>query len=442
MKAVSLANGLKMLRKSTQLAFNAVNIAWYARNGYRRLFDLLGGGGTHTGQPLTVERALQCSVVNVATRMITDSLSSMPLTLHRKTFDGQTEVASDLPLYDVLKMRPNTYQTSKVFRRTLTHHALNYGNGYARIVRRGEDRNQPVIGLHLIHPSRVRVVEQSDGSRKYLISSSREPVKTLDGEDVFHLQNMSDDGVTGMGAVEAGRQAIAQCLALEEYGARFFARGGMGSGMLQTSTPFDDEESRKQFREDLRKTYEGLENAHKTIITEGDWKFTPFTTDANKAQLIETRMFMVPEVCRYYGLSPHLAGDLSKATFSNVEHLGQEFLSYTLLNWTISWEEEIVRCLLTPKERAAGVYAKHNTNAFLRGDFEKRWKGYATALQNGVKSINEVRELEDLDPIEGGDAHHIQLNMQTVPGTGEETTAQQAQLIKISAGQRRRRGGK
>ena len=269
-----------------------------------------------------------------------------------------------------------------------------------------------------------------------MFRDSNKSEELLKDDQVFHLQNQSDDGFQGLGAIEQGKQTIALYLALEQYGARFFARGGMGAGMLQKHIPFQSDEARKQFREQLEAVYSGMENAHKTIITEGEWDFKPFATDPQKAQFIELRQQLIPEICRYYRFTPHLAQDLSRAHFANVENLGQEFVTYTLGDWMVHWEEEIHRSLLTQNQRDQGIYARHNANALLRGDFEKRWKGYATALQNGAKSINEVRALEDLDPIEGGDAHHIQLNMQTVTGTGEPTVSEQAQLMKISDGRR------
>lgn len=428
---------MNWLKKAAEVAFNTVNVAWYARNGYPQLFQLLGGGTpSFTGESITVERAMQCSVVNVCTRMICDSLASMPLNLHQHTSDGGTKLLKDTPLYRVLKLAPNPYQTPRVFRRTLSHHALNYGNGFARIARRGNAGGGEVIGLYILHPYQVEIRFEESGAPVYLYRTKGKGEERLSDAQIFHLSNQSDDGFTGAGAVDQGRHPIALYLALEQYGARFFARGGMGAGMLQKHVPFMNDQARQQFREDLQKEYAGMENAHKTIITEGEWDFKPFATDPQKSQFIELRQQMIPEICRYYGITPHLAQDLSRAHFANVEGLGQEFVTYTLGSWMVGWEEEIYRSLLTKSQQEKGVYAKHNANALLRGDFEKRWKGYATALQNGVKSINEVRSLEDDDPIDGGDAHHIQLNMQTVAGTGEPTVSEQAQLIKISAGRR------
>ena len=421
-----------LLLKSTGIGFDPVSISWYARNGYANLYQILGGGAaSYTGKSITVEEAMKCSVVWVCTRAITEAIASMPLPLLQRT-GSSTKPATDNPLYEVLQKRPNDYQTAQRFRATLHHHAMNYGNGYARIVRRSAGGE--VVGLHLIHPARVTADMSDDGAFTYKVKTKSGQDVSYSAEEIFHLPNISDDGISGMGVVEHGKQAICLALALEQYGALFFARGGMPAGALKKQIPFAESESRKKFREDLEKTYGTIDNAHKWLILEGEWDFKAFGVDPEKAQFILARQFMVAEICRYYNISPHLAADLSRATFSNIEHLALEFIQLTLLPWMTLWEQTIYNKLLTEKERKAGYFAKHNANALMRGDFATRMSGYATMLQNGVSSINQVRELEDWDPVEGGDAHHIQLNMQTVPGTGDPTVSEQAQLVKVSSG--------
>ena len=309
---------------------------------------------------------------------------------------------------------------------------MNYGNGYARIVRRSAGGE--VVGLHLIHPDRVTANMADDGALTYKVKTKSGQDLSYSAEEIFHLPNISDDGISGLGIIDHAKQAIGLALALEEYGSRFFARGGMPAGMLKKTLPFENDPARLRFREDMDKAYQNIEQAHKWLMLEGEWDFKPFGIDPEKAQFILARQFMVSEICRYYNISPHLAADLSRATFSNIEHLALEFIQLTLLPWMTLWEQTIYNKLLTEEERKAGYFAKHNAASLMRGDFPTRMAGYATMLQNGVSSINQVRELEDWDPVEGGDAHHIQLNMQTVPGTGDPTVSEQAQLVKVSSG--------
>lgn len=434
-RAAIKASGL--LLKSTGIGFDPVSVAWYARNGYANLYQLLGGGApSYTGKTINVGEALKCSTVWVCTRAITEAIASMPLPLLQRTTKG-TRPATDNSLYEILQKRPNEYQSAQRFRQVLTHHALNYGNGYARIARRSGSNE--ILALYTLHPDSVMIDRADDGTITYVVTLKNGEKQPYVGSEIFHLANISDDGITGMGVIAAAKQAIGLSLALEEYGARFFGRGGMPAGALKKTIPFGDDEARKTFREDLEKTYGSLENAHKSVILEGEWDFKPFGFTPEQSQFILARQYMIAEICRYYAISPHLAADLSRATFSNIEELAQEFIQLTLLPWLTLWEQAIYNRLLTEQERKAGFYAKHNVNSLMRGDFEKRMRGYATMLQNGKNSINEIRALEDEDPIEGGDAHYIQLNMQTVPGTGEPTSSeaaktQQGGLVRVSDG--------
>lgn len=429
---------MNLLQKAAGAIGSVWDATWYLRHGFTRLAALIGSGAqTNSGKNITVDAAMRCSVPNVCTRAITECLAGMPLPLLRKVGEN-TEILREEPLFEVLNKRPNGYQTAQVFRRVMTHHALNYGNGFARIVRRGDKPEGEVIGLHGIHPGRLIRKDIERNEAVYVFRKPEGGEETLLNHQVMHLMGYSDDGVTGIGAVELGKEAIAQLLCIEQYGSTFFARGGMVAGMLTKAIPFRDSESRKQFREDVEKTYEGNQGFHKKLILEGaDWKYETLGSNPTESQLVEARLSMVPEICRYYNLTPHLAHDLSRAHFANVEHLWIEFLNVTEGPWMVAWEQEIERVLLTPKQRELGYYAKHNAASFLRGDFEARMRGYAILLQNGIASINECRALEDWDPVEGGDAHHIQLNMQTVPGTGEPTASQAATLMKVSDGNRK-----
>lgn len=403
---------------------------WYQRNGYYRIAQMLGAGqATSSGEAITVEKAMRCSAAFICTRVVTESMASMPLPILRKEDDKRIE-ERETDAWRMLNGSPNSYQSAKLFRRTLGHHALNYGNGFAKVDRRGRGPNAEAYALHIIHPSNFveKVISGGQARFKFNINGKTEE---YGDRDILHLMGHSEDGLTGIGAVELGREAIGQALAIEGYGATFFGRGGMRAGVLTKTKPFHTDEDRKRFERDLREKYRnGKESFHSNLIVEGEWDYKPVGSDPTEAQLVEARTSMVPEIARFYGLTPHLAGDLSRAHFNNVEHLWIEFINITLMPWMTAWEQEISRVLLTDKQQKDGLYAKHNAAAFMRGDFEARMRAYSIQLQNGLISINEGRAFEDLDPVEGGDAHHIQLNMQTVPGSGEPTASEKAAMAK------------
>jgi Trp operon repressor len=180
---------------------------------------------------------------------------------------------------------------------------------------------------------------------------------------------------------------------------------------------FKTKEDFDRFRADWEMVYAV---AHKAPILENDIKYKQIGISLKDSQLLETRLFSIHEICRWFGVPPHLVGDLSRATFSNIEQLALEFVKLTLSAWLTRWEQELWRCVLTPEEKNQNYLWRHNLNALLRGDFPSRMTGYATMLQNGIACQDEIRDLEDWNPIEDGigTGYHIQLNMQTLPPDG------------------------
>jgi HK97 family phage portal protein len=402
---------------------------WYAQNGYMRMYEMLGGGtGTSSGISVNVKLAMTCPAVNICSRVVTESLAALPLALKSRK-DGQTTDERKTPSYEVLAKKPNSYQTSLVFRKTFFHHAVNYGNGYARIVRRGDKPEGEAIGMHLLHPSATRREIEENGEAAYILRNRRGEEERLRDPFVFFLPSQSDDGITGVGAVEAGREEIAAALAIQRFGSAFFARGGVPAGMIVKETPFKTDPDRQKFKEDWSKEYEGQQGFFKKMLVEGGtWKFEKFGLSPVDSQLTDAAAAAVPSIARFWNLTPHLAGDLSRAHFANVEQLWIQFLRITLNPWIVGFEQEVYRSLLTQKERDAGLYAKHNVNAFMRGDFETRMKGYATLLQNGPFCIDDVLDLEDMDPLPNGEgkAHLVQLNMQDLRDVRANSAARAA----------------
>jgi HK97 family phage portal protein len=178
---------------------------------------------------------------------------------------------------------------------------------------------------------------------------------------------------------------------------------------------FQNDAAFDKFRADWESVYS---EPHKAPILENGMKYQPIGLNAADSQMLQTRLFDINEICRWFSVSPHLVGDLSKATFSNIEELALQFVKLTLNGWLRRWEEELWRCVLTPQEQAQNYFFRHDTDALLQGNFASRVAGYAVLLQNAVTSVNEIRSKENMNPVAGGDAHHIQLNMQTIPGTG------------------------
>ena len=142
-------------------------------------------------------------------------------------------------------------------------------------------------------------------------------------------------------------------------------------------------------------------------------KYTPISISPEQAQFLETRKFQINEIARIFRVPPHMVGDLDKSSFSNIEQQSLEFVKYTLDPWVVRWEQSIQRTLLARDEKKI-YFVKFNVEGLLRGDYQSRMSGYATARQNGWMSANDIRELENLDRIsaeDGGDLYLVNGNM-------------------------------
>lgn len=427
-----LGTGLALLRKSASLGFTA------SQNETTRKFfaihptiarSLGYSTPSSSGKSVNEYTALNISTVWACTRVISESVATLPLHIMQDT-GGAKRVASEHPLDWVLYREPNPEMSALSVRQTMTAHAVTWGNAYALKVKRGGTGQ--TIALWPLTPDRVRQDKDRAGNRVYIVNDGVKDA-TYEPGQMFHLPGMGFDGRTGYSVVSMAKESLGLAAVQDEYAGKFFAQGGRRPYILQKKTRFQKDEEYQKFRERWNETYTGSDGFHKAPLLEGDIELKELGMPLEDLQLLASRQFTVPDICRWFRISPHLVGDLSRATFSNIEHLGLEFVTQTLMYWLVLWEQEIERQLLTEGEKGR-YYAKHNVSALLRGDFQSRMNGYSVALQNGFMNRDEVRSLEDWNPMpEGaGQAYTIQLNMQRLPAQGQPLASETAALAKSS----------
>ncbi|MCM1221939.1 MAG: phage portal protein, partial [Lachnospiraceae bacterium] len=206
-------------------------------------------------------------------------------------------------------------------------------------------------------------------------------------------------------------------IACEEFGAKFFANGAAPSGVLEHPGTIKDP---AKVRDSWNSTFGGSANSGKVAVLEEGMKYTPISISPEQAQFLETRKFQINEIARIFRVPPHMVGDLEKSSFSNIEQQSLEFVKYTLEPWVVRWEQSLARALLSATEKPT-YFFKFNLEGLLRGDYQSRMTGYATARQNGWMSANDIRELENMDRIpaeEGGDLYLINGNMLPLKNAG------------------------
>ena len=391
-------------------------------------------GGSTSGKRVNERTAMQMTAVYSCVRILSEAIASLPLQFYKFTDSGGKEKAVEHPLYTLMHDEPNPEMTSFVFRETLMTHLLLWGNAYAQIIRnaRGE-----VIALYPLMPDRMTVNRDSDGQiyYEYNVSSDETSrvgasIVRLQSHDVWHIPGLGFDGLVGYSPIAMAKNAIGMAIACEEYGAKFFSNGAAPSGVLEHPGTLKDP---SRVRDSWQATFGGSANANKVAVLEEGMKYTPISIAPNEAQFLETRKFQIDEIARIFRVPPHMVGDLEKSSFSNIEQQSLEFVKYTLDPWVVRWEQSMVRALLSAEEKKK-YFFKFNVDGLLRGDYQSRMSGYATARQNGWMSANDIRELENMDRIPeelGGDLYLINGNMTKLQdaglfggatGTGDEQT--------------------
>lgn len=403
--------------KSANVSPDLVNAEWLSRNGYRNLSAAWNGGGSSwSGERVSLDTAMTHSVVWACRRIISESIAFMPLSMMQATSKGKFP-ADDKPLASALHNAPHDEMTTMEMREVMTGDTVMGGSGFATIARRsGTGVAQE---LYPLRPQQVRTDRDKQKRLIYLVKDGNSPELTYTIErgkpqDILHVKGPTIDGITGYSVISMARQSWGTANATERYAANFYLRGGRIPYNLKLTQKFKDDPAADKFRADWEKIYN---DPHKVPILEPWLEYQQTGMSLADAQFLGTRQFNIPEICRWFLVSPHLVGDLSRATFSNIEQLALEFVKMTLMAWMVRWEQSMWRCLLTPEEKNQGYYFKHNVNGLLRGDFVSRMAGYASALQNGHMNRDEVRELEDRNPLPNGEGEQytIQLNMQTLP---------------------------
>ena len=378
-------------------------------------------GQSAAGKRVNERSAMQTSAVYACVRVISESVASLPLHLYRYNKDGGKEKAIDHPLYHLLHDEPNPEMTAYSFFEVALTHLLLWGNSYSQIIRNGKGE---VIGLYPLMPDRMTVDRDEKGHLyyEYMVSSDDAPTNKgstvrLKPEDVLHVPGLSFDGLVGYSPIAMAKNAIGLGIAAEEYGSKFYANGAAPSGVLEHPGTLKDP---SKVRESWTQTFGGSANSNKVAVLEEGMKYTPISINPSEAQFLDTRKFQVTEICRIFRVPPHMVADLEKSSFSNIEQQSLEYVQYTLRPWLTRLEQAMARRLFTEEEKKT-YFVKFNVDGLLRGDYQSRMNGYATARQNGWMSANDIRELENLDRIPaelGGDLYLINGNMTKLEDAG------------------------
>ncbi|MBV7408196.1 phage portal protein [Maritimibacter sp. DP1N21-5] len=358
------------------------------------------------------------ATVWACTNLIAGTLASLPVEITRKGADGRREVLGDHPLSRVLREAPNADQTALEF---IEHQALAielWGNGFARKIMGATDR---VIGLEPLHPGKVQVYRASDGALGYRWTDDRGKQHQAGEREIVHLRGFGGHPLGGLSTLAFARNSFGLARQIDRSAAAMFENGMQPSGAL-TFKEFLTAEQRQIAETRLVERHLGARNAGRPMILEGGVSWEPMMINPEDAQMLEARRFSVEEICRFFQVPPHMVGHTDKATSwgSGLEQQMLGFLTFTLRVRIKRIETGLERQLLTPADRARGIGIKFNVEGLLRSDSEARSEFYERALRNGWMTINEVRALEGLEPVTGGEVPRMQMQNVPITDTGKE----------------------
>lgn len=367
-----------------------------------------------SGVQITPSNALQISTVYQCVKVLAESIGMLPVSIFIESSNGKEKDLKH-PLHRLLKVAPNDYMTSQEWKELVIAHLCLRGNHYSYINR----VNGRIVELLPLAPGAVQKKQNDDYSIEYQITFKSGEIRRVSSDEVLHIKTFSTDGLYGLSPVSQNVNALGLAKATEKHGSSLFKNGAKPFGGLKVDGTLKDEQYQR-LKTSLE-GYQGTDNGFKPLILEGGLEWVQVAITPEDAQYLETRKFQRSEICGIFRVPPHMVGDLERATFSNIEHQGLEFVTHTLMPYLTRIENRINFSLLTEKEQS-NRYAKFNVNALLRGDMKARAEFYTKMVQNGAMSPNEIREKEDMNPREGGDVFLTPLNMAVNGKPVEEST--------------------
>jgi HK97 family phage portal protein len=370
-----------------------------------------GGSASDAGESVNDANVMTISSVWACVNLISGTISSLPLMVYRPDGSGNRVVAKDHSLYRVLHDSPNYDQTAVDFWDFVAASIELWGNAYARILR----SSTGILGLMPINPACISARRLMDGSIQYSWTEDGKSYVESD-RGVLHIRGFGGDPLGGMSTLHFGRHAFGLARTIDKAAAKTFANG-MRPGVTLTFEKWLTDAQRNTIEGKLEDKFIGAVNAGRPFILEGGQKLQVIDMKPEDAQMLESRAFSVQEVCRFFGVPPFMIGHTEKVTSfgSGLTEQVLGFQKFTLRRRLKRIEQALEKQLLTAAERAAGMSIEFNLDGLLRGDATARATFYQQMTQIGAMTINEVRALENLPAVTGGEVPRMQ--MQNVPIT-------------------------
>lgn len=362
------------------------------------------GGKTVAGTQIDERTAEGIPAIYACVHVISETVGQLPLKLYRRSEDGRGKTPdTDHPLYRVLHDLSSPILTAYQFREMLTRHLAIWGRAYAFIER---DRRGDVVGLHPLHPARMFVESDAMNRKVFKYYMGKHDYQTWvhdpDRPDVLHMHINSETGWDGRSPLQINRESLGITVAAEQYVGAWFGNGAI-PGILLTHPGRLKEGAKENLRKQWLQKFMGSSKANKLAILEEGIGITVVDNNPEKSQLDKLRAAQIEAAARIYRVPLFMIQNQTKDTSwgSGIEQQMLGFINLTMMPWFQQWQQVISRDLLNRQSRRSHE-AGFVVNALVRGDLKTRTEAYASARQNGWLNGDEIRELEDLNPIDGG----------------------------------------
>lgn len=377
------------------------------------------GSESYSGKAVTVGSALQLSTVWACVNLLSRTGSTLPLNIYHRLGDGGRAVARDHVLYRLLHSQPNADMTAAVFRQVILAHLLLWGNAY---VEKSFSAGR-LVALTPLMPGQVEKKRRENGAFFYAYTDAKKGRRReIEEGHMMHIPAFTMDGLIGLSVIGCARQIFGNAMAAEEAAGQTFANGMKSSGMVTMDAVLKPGQ-----REEVRQHVKSVSAEGGVMVLEKGSSFHQLSMNPQDAELLATREFGVEEICRWFGVPPHMVGHTGNSTSwgSGLEQQVLGFLTFSLQPWLTLIEQQINKDLLEPVERA-DYYVEHVVEGLMRSDSVGRAALYSSAGQNGWMTREEIRSKENLPRKEGTDVLTVQSNLTPLAQLGQATSAAKA----------------
>ena len=392
-------------------------------------FTPVGGARTAAGARVSADTALQLSTVYACTRVLTESFAVLPFKLYRPRANGAgRDLVTQHWSYNLFRRRPNRFHNPFIWRELLQGHLVLRGNAFNEII---DDSSGGVAELLPRHPDRIKIELLPNESWRYIYTQPDGSLRYIRRDKMWHIRGLSSDGIVGMGPIELQRESIGAGLAAKDYANRFFANDAKPTGgWIEFPGTIADKSARENLTESIKNAISG-QNRHRILTLDRGMKYHEVGMTNKDSQFLEVQQATRSEIAGWMRVPPHMIGDLSRATFSNIEQQSIDFWQNAMLPWCERWEAAVEELIGDDT-----LEVEFDFKNLMRGDSESRAKRIHMLVLDGVMTRNEARQEEGLNPIGGLDEPLVPVNEMTLeesqepdepvqpPGVGEPAKEQ------------------